>query len=451
MIPVRAAFRVDGAHVCVDDNNVQTRYLRTVSIVLALGVLIQLFLCQRSWIGGDQMPLLDLGLDFLETGKLRPMAKQMSGGGLIPGSLLQLLIGLPLKVWPDYRAPIVLIGIFHLAAGLIATRVLSEAAGSRTALLFLIVYWLSPWRRYHAGLLWEPGFLFLPAAVHFWSCWKLRVRPAPLPSALLLATLALTFQLHGSFLLLVILTALLFFQRVIRVHVKAAILGGVIGALPLIPTIRALVEGTLPAVMPSEGFLGFGLVKVIPVLRGVHYWFRLGSLDIGRRLQRVIFLDGDWVSGHQERLVLQGAVALLWVLAATSVLLALAASWWYFRRAPREAPRSREWTWLRTFTLNAFIAVLLTSALSPVTIQGWHVVIALHAAALPVTFWIAERWPPRQRWMRWAILLFLLLRIPEIMVIGFGYPSYRGKAFPTSYGEGLSERQRRLVVPGRAP
>ena len=48
----------------------------------------------------------------------------------------------------------------------------------------------------------------------------------------------------------------------------------------------------------------------------------------------------------------------------------------------------------------------------------------LPAACLPLTFWIGSRWPGAGRWLRVAIVLFLLLRLPEIVVIGFGHRTY---------------------------
>jgi len=102
-------------------------FLFRAAVLLLTGVLIQAWLSARSGIGGDQFVLFDLGLDYLEEGALSAVGKGMSGGGFIPGSLLQLLIGLPFSIWLDYRSPLVLVGLFHLAAGVLSVVVLSCA------------------------------------------------------------------------------------------------------------------------------------------------------------------------------------------------------------------------------------------------------------------------------------------------------------------------------------
>ena len=34
---------------------------------------------------------------------------------------------------------------------------LRQAVGTKHAAVFLLVYWLSPWRLYHSGFVWEPS------------------------------------------------------------------------------------------------------------------------------------------------------------------------------------------------------------------------------------------------------------------------------------------------------
>lgn len=400
-------------------------FLFRAAILLLTGVLLQAWLAARSGIGGDQFVLFDLGLDYLENGALSAVGKGMSGGGFIPGSLLQLLIGLPFSIWLDYRSPLVLVGFFHLAAGILSLLVLRQAAGDRAALIYLVLWWLSPWRLYHSGILWEPVYVILPAALHLWSCWSLRDRAGGLASAVLAATLVMTFQLHGSFLFLVILTVILLVRRRIRIQWEGGLLGALAGSLTLLPTAAAFFEGTLPSPAPTDSFFGYGLVAVVPLLRGFLYWFRLGSLDVGGRLTGVIFFDGEWAAGEPLGQVVRGGTALVAVLALASIIIAGAATWWYFRRGGRVKGKSGEWHWMRGYCLCGFAALMTSCAMSPVTIQSWHVLIALPAACLPVAMWIDDLWAPRWKWLAGAIVLFLVLRLPETLLIGLGYEAYR--------------------------
>lgn len=424
-------------------------YLVAAGIILALGVAIQVWLACRGTVGGDQRILLDLGLDYARTGHLEPVAKTSSGGGSVPGALLQLVIGLPLRVWQDPRSPVALAGLFHLVAGIVLARTLTQAAGGRQAVFFLAVWWLSPWRLYHSGFLWEPAYLVLPAAVHLWASWRLRENARFIPSAVLAATLLLTFQIHMSAMLLLVLTAILVARRLVRLSWAGAAAGAVAGAIPLAPTLRAALAGTLPPLMPTDGYFGYGLVKIYPVLRGLAYWFRLGSPDIGRRLAQVVFLDPAWAGADAWRTGVRVAVLVLAWLAMASVALAVVASWSWLRQGRGSAAGSAAGTtgtgtgatgttggdrasdpgrqWLRRYSLAAFAALLAAAALSPVTVQGWHVLVALPAACLPVSFWLADHWASRRLVVRCVVVAFLLLRIPVIAVIGLGHEAYGGK------------------------
>ena len=127
---------------------------------------MQVFLWSHQWIYGDQYALLTPAVQYLETGELVPFSKMMSGGGRIPGTLLQRMIAAPLRAWADFRAPSVAMGLSQLVAVAMLMLVVGAAHGRRFAAFFVAVYWLSPWRLYHSGFLWEPGFVLLPAALH---------------------------------------------------------------------------------------------------------------------------------------------------------------------------------------------------------------------------------------------------------------------------------------------
>ncbi len=422
--------------------------------VIAVGLLIQIFLGARSWIGGDQVTLLRLGEDFAATGHLHPIAKAMSGGGAIPGSLLQILIGLPLMIWRDYHAPLIMIGLFDLAAVLLLVAVAREALGERFALLFAVLYWLSPWRTYHSGFLWEPTFIFLPAALHLWSCWKLRDRAAFLPSMLLAASLVWAVQIHGSFLVLVIITPILLLRRRIRLGISGAVVGMLLGGLTLVPTLLAWLDGTLPSSLPREGFIGYGLVKVAPLLKGVIYWFRLGSLDIGDPLKQTVFLDSGWRAAHSWGNLAAIGVYILWSLLVLTIALSIWCSWWFFRSRRVAAPddaREASRAWIRDYAGAALIALLCSAALAPFTLQGWHVIVALHAACMPAAVWGVDHWEKVTGRFRPVVAGIIVLQIATIVVVGFGNAIFRFDATPRELGERGNLEVLRPILPKHPP
>ena len=76
----------------------------TVCVCVA-ATLLQAAFWARQGVGGDQAAILRMGREYAEGGVLRPSAKGTSGGGRVPGILMQLCVGAPLRLWGDPRAP----------------------------------------------------------------------------------------------------------------------------------------------------------------------------------------------------------------------------------------------------------------------------------------------------------------------------------------------------------
>ena len=335
------------------------------ALVLLGGTVLQAVLWSRQWIYGDQYALFLAGLDLLETGRLPPVAKYMSGGGHIPGSLLPLLIAGPLEAWTDYRAPALLIGVGHLAAAGVLAATVGRALGISFLAAYLAAYWLSPWRLYHAGFVWEPAYVFLPAALHLACAWRLRAGPHFGWSLLLAATLTATLQLHASFVVLVVLTALLALQGAIRVDCRGAFAGVASGALTLIPTAQAWLAGTLPRMAPGETE-EFSRVAIggLNALKALAYCLRLGAPDIGRRLRESSFADVAIMESGVRTGLASGLLTVLVALSTLSVLVALLASRDYFRAG--WAARTG-WAWRASSAFRAGWAQRAGSALR----AGW--------------------------------------------------------------------------------
>jgi hypothetical protein len=394
----------------------QERKIRVAAvIILAVGAALQFFLWSRHWVAPDQLTLLALGYDWVQGGPLQPFAKFMSGGGRIPGSLLQLLIGGSLEIWPDYRSPTLLMSLTHLAAVSILGLTLRSAIGDRSTVFFLAVYWLSPWRLFHSAFLWEPGFVFLPAAIHMACAYRLRQEPRFWPSATLAATIILTMQVHASFLVLVVATAILMGMRKLRLNLLGASVGFAAGCLTLIPTALALLRGDLARLAPNWG--GDLPPVVGNAFKGLLYWFRLGSLDAGRRLHAAIpyaetSLDGSTLL-PLVKFLLMGLIGI----AVLSILVAILASWEYFRRnAVNRSADGDDPEWVRHYALAFLLTIVLASAISPVTIQSWHVIITLHAACIPVALWLERHLLGDKTWSRSIAAAFVPLLVIAALV-----------------------------------
>ena len=423
-----------------------TRPLRLVAAILCAGAALQILLWSRQWIYGDQYALLLAGIGVLETGDLPPFAKTMSGGGRVPGALLPLLVAAPLQVWADYRAPGLLIGLSHVAAVAVLAVCIGRALGLRFLAAYLAVYWLSPWRLYHAGFIWEPAYVFLPAALHLASAYRLRERPHAGWSLLHAANLTLALQLHGSFLVLALLTAGLAAVRRIRLDMRGCALGVLAGAVTLIPTAQAWFAGTLPQILPGRtDELSRALIALVNLPKTLAYWWRLGSLYIGRRLEQTIYADPEAAASAFAA----GATSVAIALSTASVAIAVFASWRYFRRHPSCEPddpgRTSAAEWFRAYAGWCLAALCAAAVLSPVPVQGWHVVIAFHAACLPVAAWMRAAFRSRSPLPRAAAATFILLEVVVVLLLAFGHPMYRPVSGEALMRQDLPEAVRPLI------
>ena len=391
---------------------------------------MQIWFWLRSvWIYLDQVALYELGMTLVRDGELLPFGKFSTGGTLVPGVVLELLVGLPLLGWLDLRASTLVLVLFHLVAALIISWVVVKDFGWRFATLYLVVFWLSPWRLFHSAFLWETNYLLLPAAAHLVSCRALRNEARFGASALLAATIVLTAQIHGSVLILAIACLILLIRHRLRLNIAGVALGTVLGSISLVPTILALAGGIS---LPTQSDSAAGLItRLNSVEKALLYWFRLGSMDVGRRFRQSMFCTEPGAGDTVPQPFLCGMVELTQILALASVLVAVVAGWWLLRRSRARqddggAPSTL--VWYREYAIAMFLAVLLAALLSPVLIQGWHVLIALPIACFPVAAWIAHRWPTAGSSLRAIIALFLLWHIPASLLL-LGHPMY---AKPTS-------------------
>ena len=208
----------------------------TLSIVLGVGLVLELWLWSRSvWVYPDQARLLSRALDWLETGRLSATGKATTNGFREPAGLLQLVVGVPLRVWPHVLAPGLLVLISHVAALAVLLPTLARLLDWRCATAFAAVFWLAPRRLYLSTYVWEPNYLFLLAALHLWATARLREEARVWPSFVLGLSIVSGPQFHLSGLTLLFATALLWLRRHVRLHCLGFTGGGLVAALPAVP------------------------------------------------------------------------------------------------------------------------------------------------------------------------------------------------------------------------
>ncbi len=368
-------------------------HTRLLLLIGLAGLALTALLFWRGQPFGDQLSLLALGWRLAARGELVPYGNPLSTGGHEPGALTSLLVGLPLFVWMDCRAPVVPIVLAHLLAWWLLDRVASEALGGRGRVLLAVLFWLSPWRLYFSGFLWNPNYLFLFGAMHLWSAWRQADRARFWPSVLQALAIGLAFQLHASFILLAVASIFLWWRGYQRLHWGGLALGAVLASITLIPWALAL--GAHPEITATQkGFPGFGLVAVYPVVRGLMYWVRYGSMAVSDHMLRFDFTEV--LGTRTDRWLAPAAVWASRAVGAITLPFSAWASWrllrgmgngWFRSVRVSGSPPPDGRGWLGGYAVHTLAGAFLVFCLSPTTIMFWQGIPIFHAALIPMLLW----------------------------------------------------------------
>lgn len=393
-----------------------------------LGLVLSATLVARSQVFGDQLNLLSRGWLLAARGELVPYGNPLSTGGNEPGALTSLLVGLPLELWRDHRAPTVVIWLFHLAAWLLLDRVVRETLGWRERVLFAVVYWLNPWRLHFSGFLWNPNYLFVLGALHLWTAWCQAERPRFWASLLQALAIGLAFQIHAAFVLLAAASALLWWRGWQKLHWGGVVAGAALAAASLAPWIAEALRH--PAILSAHaGFPGRGLVMLFPLLRGLLYWLRYGSLSLSDQLLRFDFTTAFGAAA--DRWLATPLLALAQIAGGLTLLVSLAANWellrsrgraWLTTRGPGASGRE----WIAGYAAISLGAAFVVYCLAPTTIMFWQGVPLFHAATIPPVLWLARQLDgPRAAWVRRGVAATALFSVLIGLAMAFGSPTFR--------------------------
>ncbi len=397
--------------------------------LVAAGLLLSAWMALRAQVGGDQLNLLARGWLWAARGELVPWGNPLSSGGNGPGALTTVVVGAPLFVWMDHRAPVALTWLCHLAAFLLLDRLLARHLSAGERLAFVAVYWLNPWRLEPSAFLWNPNLLFLAGAVHLATAFGSRERASWALSALHVLTLGLAFQLHPGTLLLAALSALLWLRGYVRVHWGGVALGALAVAATLVPWLLAARAD--PAILAvAEGFPLRGLVYLFPLVKGMLYLLRYPSLALNGQTTRFDFTE--LLGAGADRWLTPAAKGLLGVAGAVTAVAAAAALWSFFRgrrplaRWAARATAADGRSWLEGYAALSFVGALAVFALAPTTPQAWQALPIFHAAVLPAVFAVGRlEAAGRAATARRAVLGYAALALALDVALAMAGPNFR--------------------------
>jgi hypothetical protein len=394
-------------------------------LLFVVGLLVSFAMVFRSQVEDDQLEMLYHGWMFAVGGEWLQHGLNTSAGGNSPGGLLSLLVGLPLVVWHDYRAPAMMLWLLSLAGYLMLDRIVGRSIGSSGRVVFAVLYWLSPWRMYFTSSLWNPNYMFFLGALHLWAAFQIRRQPRFWASFLCVLIVGMGVQIHTSAMVLAFVTVLLWWCRTIRVDWWGVAAGVLVVLASLVPWMLDVIER--PELIPGgTGFPFRNLIVVYPVLRGLLYLLRYPSLAVPGQV-----LDLDFAPDTTGDDALSSMIAAgLTVLGGLTVVLSCA-SYRRFLRGSRRMWRrpTRPMTdrvWLYRYLYWSLAGTLLAFAFSPTTTMFWQGFPIFHAAVLvTVLFVITVERSRRRRLVHRLLTTYAALSLATLCVIGFAGPLFR--------------------------
>tara|TARA_R110002167_G_scaffold22437_3_gene80532 strand:- start:381 stop:1694 length:1314 start_codon:yes stop_codon:yes gene_type:complete len=353
-----------------------------------LGLALTLLFASNQILTGDQTQMLYKGYLGARTGEWLSFGNAASAVGNVPGSLSSYIVGLPLLVWDSPWAPMGLLMGLHILAFLMLDAVIKNSFDQNVRLVFMLVYWLNPWLMFE-NLLYNPSYLFFAAALHLWSAFQLRNTPSFLHTVLHVLAIGFAMQLHYSWPVLAVVSAYLFYRRLIHIHWFGLFSGMALILISLVPYLMEYQKNSSIS-RESDRYIGYGAVHVYPVLKALLYWIRYGSLLFSNKL--IAGSEFDWLSSSEniKNILRYGWQGLLYLVGVATVIFSARINYqaWnkvkgMIKRPLYDSMLNHE-SWLLLYAFAALSGILIASALSPITFSYWHLIIALPAALLPM-------------------------------------------------------------------
>ncbi len=385
-----------------------------------LGLALSILYSTNQILTGDQTQMLFKGYLGAQTDTWLSYGNAASAVGHVPGSLSALIVGVPLLVWDSPQAPMFFLIFLHVISFFLLDSVIKQIFDRPVRLLFLLLYWLNPWFLFE-NILYNPSYLFLFSAMHFWSAFNMRERKSGVYAFIHLLSIGMAMQLHYSWVLLAVISSYLFYRKLIVINWWGLIAAGLLILVSLAPYLQEALVNPDIAKEESDRYIGWGGVHVYPVLKATLYWFKYGSLLYSSKL--MFGSNFEWFTSIQfiqvgAKYLWQGLMAVLGGLSLWVTFKANKLVWYQVKsqiiRKPGNTSVSSE-AWMQLYAFSALLAVIVSSVLSPIIFSYWHLISIFPFAILPLLY-LARQWrvDNAQKFSTYALYLtayFLLVNL----------------------------------------
>lgn len=397
-------------------------YVLFLAIIVIFAIFSFIFQVNQIF-GFDQTQMLVKGYHAALTGEYLPFGNEASTTGNLPGSLSSFVIGFPFKVYFDAYSPVYFQIFLRIIAVLFFANGLAQLFSRKIVLLGTFFFALSTWTLMQ-GMLYNPAYLPLGACAFFCGLTHIRndseahtsILGRIWWSCLCVLGIGWCLQFHFSWPVLLFVAGIMWLRKDIKVSYVGLILGALIVGLSLWPYIQELMLNPTIARSPdgygSERYIGYGFVHVYPVLKGLLYWFRFGSLLF---TQKAIVPEfeydevGIWIA-----ILAYAWIGLYYLIGGISVLFSAYCNYFtvFVYRIANNKGRLK---FIHGITISSILAVLIAAGLNTLTLNYWQIAIIMPFALIPVLTYLELDNRKARRFRPYITIAILFLTASNVL------------------------------------
>ncbi len=359
------------------------------------GFLLSILMMKTLVLHTDNTQLMDKAIHYVKTGEWAHFGNRSTKVGSIPGSFLTAITAVPMKIYFSPYSAMAVIILFHLISFLFLYLTFKNQKWF-SVLALIIFYWLNPWRLEQVEL-YNPGYLFFFATLHLYTSSLLLNKSKSKtfwPTVFHILSIGFCMQVHLSFIILACVSSLLFIFKKIKINWWAFFISSAVIVISLIPYFLQKGQQGQEAInlAHSDAFFGRNFVLVYPTLKGIVYFFRMGSLYFGRHIFSEI--QFEWIINAQLRLVFSFVFHILkWIIAGVSLFFSIKviglfiinnsrALFFSFKSKKSLENYFSDLDFFEIYFYFLFIAALISTAISPVEFNHWHLILCFPAISI---------------------------------------------------------------------
>ncbi len=326
-------------------------------IIFFCGIISSYLYINSFIIDFDSQQLFTRAVALAKYNTLIPFGSQASKAGFVPGPLMSIITGLSLKVKLHSQTISFALLVSHIFSFFLVLAVVKKRFSLSKILLFMLIFWLSPWRASEV-FPWNPGFLFFFSALNFYLLFN-KLHNKKLISFLIPIILGFSLQFHKSILVFALSYGYLFLKKQLKLNWLFLFLGLVVVATSFYPYITFDNYAQNFSENTSDSSYYFrNLVHVGPVIKGFLYWFRYSSFYFSVDL----FKSLDPQLGNFD-IVFH---SIKWLVGIGTIVFSLISQFKLFKR--RNVIDNTE----KEIIYSILLSMIFVSCLSPVSFNYWH-------------------------------------------------------------------------------